>query len=269
MSGMDLPASRREVPVLEFADSMPSTNAALAERLRRHPDAADYSTLATLDQTAGRGRLDRAWSAPAGTSLAASVWIRAVDAVGRPIASERLGWLGMAAGVAATETATEEAPRGSVSLKWPNDVLIGQRKVCGVLAEAVTVDGVVHGVVVGVGMNLTIRESALPVPTATSLTLEGAEADGIVDRVLSGLLRRLRSHASALLAAGGNADHSGLRDRIRELCGTLGAPVRVELPDGVVEGTALDIDPAGRLVVRTPVGDRAFAAGDVTHLRPG
>lgn len=273
---MDLARSRREVPELELLESTPSTNALLAARVRGSV-LADYATLATLDQTAGRGRLDRVWTAPAGTSLAVSTAIRAVDAVGRPVAVERLGWLGMAAGVAMTETVTEEVPAASVGLKWPNDVLVSapdapDRKVCGILAEVATGPDGALVVVVGAGVNLTMTEGELPVPTAGSLTLAGAEPEGIVDRVLGEYLRRLRSHASAFLAARGDADHSGLRDRVRELCGTLGRPVRVDLPTldggtGGRRGTAIDIDPAGRLVIATAEGDVAVAAGDLTHLR--
>jgi BirA family transcriptional regulator, biotin operon repressor / biotin---[acetyl-CoA-carboxylase] ligase len=233
VNGMTLDASRREVPELVVLDSAPSTNAVLAQRARSER-LDDYTTVVTSDQTAGRGRLDRTWSAPAGASLAISVLIRPVDAVGRPVPPERLGWLAIAAGVAMTEAVTEAVPARGVTLKWPNDVLIGDRKVCGVLSEA--------------------------------------DPTGLEDRVLADYLRRLRSHASALLAAAANADHSGLRDRVRELCGTLGGPVGVELPGGeTVAGTAVDIDAAGRLVVGRADGTGSFAvaAGDVTHLRHG
>jgi BirA family transcriptional regulator, biotin operon repressor / biotin---[acetyl-CoA-carboxylase] ligase len=268
---MTLDASRREVPELVELDTATSTNAVLLQRAGVER-LADYTTVVTTNQTAGRGRLDRRWEAPAGTSLAVSVLIRPVDAVGRPVPPERLGWLSIAAGVAMTETVTELLPERGVTLKWPNDVLVGDRKVSGILAEAVAGANGIDAVVVGVGLNLVQTAEQLPVPTATSLALEGADTAGLADRALADFLRRLRSHAAALLAAAANADHSGLRDRARELCGTLGGPVRVELPGAdPVAGTALDIDEAGRLVVGLADGGGRLvvAAGDVVHLRHG
>lgn len=263
---MDAHGHRDAPPAPEFLASSPSTNAELAARVR---DAAilDYTTLATLDQTAGRGRLDRTWVAPAGTSLAISTAIRAVDAVGRPVDVERLAWIGIAAGVAMTETVTEEVPAASVGLKWPNDVLVGDLKVSGILAEVVSGPDDVLVVVIGAGVNLTMTADQLPTSTAGSLTIAGAPADGIAERVLGQYLLRLRSHASALLAARGDADGSGLRDRARELCATLGRPVLVERAQGDLRGTAIDIDAVGRIVVATSGGTVTVAAGDVTHLR--
>lgn len=268
---MILEASRREVPELVELETTTSTNAVLLQRAAVE-DLADYTTVVTTDQTAGRGRLDRRWEAPAGTMLAVSTLIRPVDAVGRPVSPERLGWLSIAAGVAMTETVTELLPARGVTLKWPNDVLVGDRKISGILAEAVAGASGISAVVVGAGLNLTLTEEQLPVPTATSLAIEGLDEPGLADRALADYLRRLRSHTAALLAAGANADHSGLRDRARQLCGTLGGAVRVELPSAeAVLGTAIDIDAVGRLVVGRSDGrgELVVAAGDVVHLRHG
>jgi BirA family transcriptional regulator, biotin operon repressor / biotin---[acetyl-CoA-carboxylase] ligase len=102
----------------------------------------------------------------------------------------------------------------------------------------------------------------LPVPTATSVAVAGGDPDP--DTVLSGYLDALQRLVTAFLAAGGDAEISGLAGRARELCVTLGREVRVELPDGrLLEGTATDVDADGRLLV----GGVAVAAGDVTHAR--
>ncbi|HEV7741967.1 MAG TPA: biotin--[acetyl-CoA-carboxylase] ligase, partial [Pseudolysinimonas sp.] len=177
---------------------------------------------------------------------------------------QRLGWLPIAAGVAMTETIAASLPAASVGFKWPNDVLVGGRKVCGVLAELLPERS---GVVVGAGVNLSMTPQQLPVPSATSLAVEGADAEP--DTVLAGYLRRLQQLISGYLDAGGDAETSGLAQRARELCETLRREVRVEMPGGrVLEGTATGLDRDGRLIVRDPAGaEQAVAAGDVTHAR--
>lgn len=146
-------------------------------------------------------------------------------------------------------------------VKWPNDVLVEDRKLAGILSERV--DG--SAAVVGIGLNVTLRESEKPHPAATSLALEGA---AMTDRatVLAAVLRELASRYQAWADAAG--DPSVLLPEYREYSATLGSAVRVELPDGsFLEGTARDLDTDGRLIVDTPAGPRPLAAGDVTHLR--
>lgn len=268
---MDFPAARALVPELVVAASSPSTNAELADRARTGA-LPSFSTLVTLDQTAGRGRLGRVWSAPAGTSLAISVLVAPRGSSGAALPFERFGWFGIAAGVAMTETVRALLPTASTAFKWPNDVLITggdgtARKVCGVLAELIAERA---AVVVGAGVNLTMARDQLPVDTATSLVLEGL-VDIDADTVLAGYLGRLRAHVDAYAAADGDAEASGLRARALALCSTIGRDVRVELPDGrTVAGAAVDLDADGRLQVRTGDGSPlSVSAGDVTHLRHG
>jgi BirA family biotin operon repressor/biotin-[acetyl-CoA-carboxylase] ligase len=146
-------------------------------------------------------------------------------------------------------------------VKWPNDLLVEDRKLAGILLERV--DG--PAVVVGIGLNVTLREDEKPHPAATSLALEKA---GTTDRatVLSAVLRELAGRYQAWVEA--NGDPATILPEYRELSATLGRPVRVELPDGThLEGTARDLADDGRLIVDTPDGPRPLAAGDVTHLR--
>jgi BirA family biotin operon repressor/biotin-[acetyl-CoA-carboxylase] ligase len=254
---MHLPASQALVPRLLVRATSPSTNAELAA-LAREQQLPSFTTLVTDDQTAGRGRLDRSWVAPAGSALAISVLVAPRLADG-PLAMERFGWLPIAAGVAMTETVAAVLPAASTGFKWPNDVLIGGRKVCGVLAELLPTR---HAVVIGAGLNLAMTDQQLPVPTATSIAVEGGDPDP--DTALAGYLDRLQRHVTAFLAHNGDAEASGLAGRARELCTTLGREVRVELPDGrVLEGVASALDADGRLVV----DGVAVAAGDVTHAR--
>ena len=125
----------------------------------------------------------------------------------------------------------------------------------------------VRGVAVGAGVNLTLEADELPVETATSLTLEGAEGVD-ADAVLSAYLIQLTALYREYLAAGGDPARSALRDQVVAACHTIGRAVRVQLPSGeALVGTAVDIDGGGRLVVESDAGRTAVAAGDVTHLR--
>ncbi len=260
---MDYPVSRELVPELTVRESSPSTNAELAERARGAA-LPSFTTVVTTDQTAGRGRLDRTWVAPAGSALAVSVLVVPRTASG-PLPLDRFGWLPIAAGVAMTDTVAEVLPDASTGFKWPNDVIVNGHKICGVLAELLPERG---GVVIGAGVNLGMTVEQLPVDTATSLAVE--DADGYTpDTVLAGYLSRLRGLVEGYLAAGGDAEQSGLAGLARSRCITLGRAVRVELPDGSeIEGTATALDGDGRLVVRLADGrDEIVAAGDVTHAR--
>ncbi len=244
----------------------------------------DFSVIATTDQTAGRGRLGRSWSAPPGTSLAVSVLLRPVSPGGAPLPLECFGWLPLIAGLAMSRAvaslleASHRGPSGDgpprVGLKWPNDVQVGGSKIAGLLAELVPRE---NAVVIGAGLNLTMTADQLPVPTATSLALCGVDPaahgpgpDDLADAALSRYLVQLRELSAAFAAAGGDAEASGIRTALRQACTTLGGRVRVQLPGGTdLIGTAIDLDADGRLVVRhgSDGAVSAVAAGDVTHLR--
>jgi len=235
---------------VEWVGSIDSTNAELVRRASVAP-LADLTVLATTNQTAGRGRLGRTWVAPEGSALAVSIFV-----------AQGSAWLPLLTGLAMTRAVQGLVEPAGVALKWPNDVLIGERKVSGILG--VIVGG---GAVIGAGLNLGMTEAQLPVATATSLLIEGADAEGIVERALDRYLTEFVSLWEAFVASGLDAER-GLRQAVSEACGTLGRAVRVDLPGGVVrEGIAASIDPDGRLVVRDRAGEFAVAAGDVTHVR--
>lgn len=255
----DLRLSSALVPRLEWLPSVGSTNAELVVRAA-DPAWPDLSVIATDDQTAGRGRLDRHWVAPAGSALAVSILLRPALPV------ERLGWLPLLAGLAVARAADRFLGADRVSVKWPNDVLVEGRKLSGVLSE-LTAGG---SVVVGAGINTAAGVDDLPVPTATSLAIEGASGIG-PDAVLSAYLEELLPLYRSFVERGGDALASGLRAAVTERCGTLGSRIRLELPGGVVVlGTARGIDADGRLVVQPTDGSGLLpvAAGDVTHVRP-
>jgi BirA family transcriptional regulator, biotin operon repressor / biotin---[acetyl-CoA-carboxylase] ligase len=256
---MELPNSARLVPRLTVVQSAGSTNVELV-REAGGPDAAawpDLSVLVTGDQREGRGRLGRVWSAAPGSALAISVLLRPEPA----LPPDGLAWAPLLVGLAMSRAVT--ALGAAARLKWPNDVLVGGRKLSGILCELLP-DG---AVVAGAGLNLTMSEEELPVPTATSLALVGAPSDP--DGALAAYLRELVPLYRALVAAGGDAEASGLRAQVTAACDTIGRAVRVELPGAApLTGTAVDIDGHGQLVVEERGGAlRPVAAGDVTHLR--
>lgn len=259
-----------------FVAETGSTNDDMAVAARSNTDPApDFSVIVTTSQTQGRGRLGRTWVATSGKTLAISVLVRPVALFGTP---DVLSWLPLIAGVAMTRAVRAELARHAVageepyaveqptaSLKWPNDVQVDGFKVSGILTELL-VD--VDAVVIGAGLNLTLDEHDLPTLTSTSLQLVTGQAPD-ADEVLADYLRELRTLTGAFVAANGDAAQSGILAAVTELCGTLGLPVRIELPGGSeLLGEAEAIDATGRLLVRDAEGTQhAIAAGDVTHLR--
>ncbi len=235
-------------PRLVDVEHTGSTNADLLARIRQGERWPHLGALLTRDQRGGRGRLDRRWVAPAGAALAVSVVLR-IDAV----PAERRGWIPLLAGVAMAEAVSCQIPGAMV--KWPNDVLVGERKICGILAEVATEDTVV----VGSGVNTRMTVEELPTDTATSFANEGADVDE--DRLLADYLRRL-SELTTLVERG------SVRTLVREACVTVGHRVTAHLPDGSrLTGRAIDLDEYGRLVI-DGASRHAVSAGDVVHLRP-
>jgi BirA family biotin operon repressor/biotin-[acetyl-CoA-carboxylase] ligase len=168
------------------------------------------------------------------------------------------GWLPLLTGVALA-TAVRRVTGLDARLKWPNDLLVDGRKCAGILAEGVP-DG---GVVVGVGLNVSLRVDELPRPDATSLALAGAVS---LDRqvLLVAILDELASWYRRWQAVGGDPRSSGLRTAYLACCATVGREVNVALPGAdPLTGIATGVDGDGRLVV----AGRAVAAGDVVHVR--
>ncbi|MFF5174390.1 biotin--[acetyl-CoA-carboxylase] ligase [Micromonospora sp. NPDC000089] len=226
-------------------------------------------------QTAGRGRRGRVWQSPARAGIATSVLLRPGDAVADrgwpPAPATGYGWLPLLAGVALVEAVSRLAEL-EAGLKWPNDLLVGDAKCAGILAEAVPDASPARppAIVLGIGLNVTLRADELPEPTglpATSLQLAGATATDR-DPLLRALLRSLADWYDRWRTAGGDAEASGLRAAYLESCATIGREVRALLPDGTaLTGRATGIDTDGRLLLDTPTGPHALAAADLLHLR--
>ena len=231
-----------------------STNAELVARARA--GAPSGFVLATDHQTSGRGRLGRTWIAPRGSSIAMSVLLRP----GRPPADWT--WLPLLAGLAVADSLRAVADVPAV-LKWPNDVLVDDAKICGILAERVDAPSG-PACVLGLGINVHLAADELPVPTATSLAVLRPDRTFVRAEIMATVLAAL-----ALLYHRWEARRdSELVEEYLARCDTLGRTVRVLQADGSsTEGQAVAVDAAGRLQVRTDTGVEAFAAGDVLHLR--
>ncbi|CAL9542808.1 biotin--[acetyl-CoA-carboxylase] ligase [Streptomyces sp. enrichment culture] len=249
----------REVEVVRDTGSTNSDLVALAVAGK----AQEGAVLVAEEQTAGRGRLDRQWSAPPRSGLFFSVLLRPAEV---PVA--RWGWLPLLTGVAVA-TGLSRTAGVDTALKWPNDLLVTvggeERKAGGILAERAGEDMVV----VGVGINVTLREDELPVPQAGSLALAGA-VNTDRDPLLRAVLRSLEEWYGRWRAAGGDPSACGLQETYAAGCATLGRTVRAELPgDRSIVGEAVAVDGDGRLVIATQEGvQEPVGAGDIVHLRP-
>ncbi len=230
--------------------STPSTQD--VARAEAEGGAPEGTAVLAEEQTAGRGRLGRAWASPAGANIYLTL-------VMRPPAVGRLRSLSMVAGLAAAE-AVEETAGLSPALKWPNDVLIGGRKLSGMLIETGVAGASVRYALVGIGLNVNFDVEKVPeiAAIATSLKRElGREVSR--ERVLAALLNRFE--ALYLEAGRGGGVQAAWRSRLE----TLGQQVRVTFGEQVEEGLAEDVDGEGSLVLRRADGSRVtMTAGDVT-----
>jgi BirA family biotin operon repressor/biotin-[acetyl-CoA-carboxylase] ligase len=201
---------------------------------------------------------------PEGTGVYLSVLVRPAT-----VPAERLGTLGMVAGLALMHAARETA-QVDASLKWPNDLLVGtdRTKAAGVLSEVA--QG--QGAVVGVGLNVTaLPEGAEPgaggLPPGSFAEAGAKNTDR--SEITASFLRAFAEFESAWRLSDGDVARSGVLAGYREACGTIGQRVRAELPDGnAVTGVAEDVDESGRLVITLDDGSsQAISAADVVHLK--
>lgn len=226
-----------------------STNADLMAQADIDGQGGERALLTDL-QTAGRGRRDRTWHAPSGSALMLSILLREADPAA---AFWQVGALALAAAEAASE-----ATGTRVELKWPNDLVIGDKKLAGILGQR---SG--DAVVIGLGMNVR-WQTDMPAEFAARATSLDRHMQGQreVDRVslACDVLRRTDSWLGA--------PHDEVRAAWLERCATMQRDVRVELEHGNEVGIAVDVDSSGALVVKQGETCAMFHVGDVVHLRP-
>ena len=233
------------LPNIAWHESTGSTNSDA-----RDPSLGHGSMVATTHQVSGRGRLSREWVCPPGKSLAMSLVLE----VGRVPNPHDLTWVPLLAGLTLADVINSYAA-DVATVKWPNDVLVADRKVAGVLSE-LTADG---RIIVGVGVNWALDSHELPVPTATSLNLHGIIVDPMA------LAEAWREAMMASVMAGVTPE---VRGRLVAASATIGRSVRIEFPSGETDrGMAVALGEDGSLLVECTDGVRRVSAGDVTHLR--
>lgn len=238
----------RTLEVYESLDSTQTRAVALARA------GAPAGTLILAEyQTQGRGRLDRRWHAPPGSSLLLSLILRPALA---PSQAQRATMICSLAAVRAISQVAGLAAQ----VKWPNDILVGGKKAGGMLTELGARGAALDYVIVGLGLNVNLDVRDLPA-TLTPATSLAAEAGHSIPRLelLVAFLEHLENYADRL-AAGWSP-----REEWRGALATLGQLVRVGTTEGVLEGLAEDVDEDGALLVRSADGRlHTILAGDVT-----
>jgi BirA family biotin operon repressor/biotin-[acetyl-CoA-carboxylase] ligase len=273
-SGLDVPdAVVSGPPGTRFSEirrfsRIDSTNRYLLDVARDRPQ--DGLVAVADHQLSGRGRLGRTWEALPGANLLVSVLLLPT------VPFEQLHLCSAAVSLAAAD-ACMAAAGVEPTLKWPNDLVVGDRKLAGVLAESVPVEGSGVGapraVVVGVGVNVGWPPpdddpawASVPADLRASATSLAREVQRAVtpDALLGHLLGALDPRVGALDDVPGRIRTA---QEYRARCSTLGRRVRVVLADDEVVGDAVDVTPDGHLLVDVGACITTVTAGDVVHLR--
>lgn len=240
---------------VELHEEVVSTQERAKELARGRPGVSDGTAVISRVQTGGRGRLGRLWGSPAG-----GLWMSLVL---RPDFEARLAprvTLAAAVGVA-------KALRNlgvPAEIKWPNDLLVSGRKICGILAEAgMGKSGALDFVVLGVGLNANLDAASLNVPEGRAMTLrrELGRDVAMLD-LLSDILGNLEVELAKITA------FDEVLEDWRTLNCTLGKRVAVRRFDGVLEGEAVDITDEGALILRAENGTFELFEGEIENLRP-
>lgn len=240
----------REIDVQE---ELASTNELLLT------DPRPWRVVTANHQTSGRGRLDRRWEAPPGTSIALSCTLPL------PVDQSRWGWVPLLVGLA-VRRAVADLTGTHLGLKWPNDLLaqVGDdtgddwRKVAGILCAVAGTGSPV--VVVGIGLNVHQRRDQLPTTVSTSLAECG------VDVAREDLILAVLRELVAVQRRWGTQEAD---DEYRAACVTIGQHVQLQIDaDRHLVGDAVGVDTTGRLLICSDGQTAAYAVGDVVHARP-
>jgi BirA family biotin operon repressor/biotin-[acetyl-CoA-carboxylase] ligase len=248
----------RNHPFVSRVCYFPTVGSTQAEAQALALSGAGEGTLVVADsQTRGRGRRQRSWQSPPGSNLYVSIVLRP------PLPPSSAGQVPLLSGVAVADALRELWPSAPWVLKWPNDVLAENRKVCGILAEMHTTGGSLDFVVVGFGVNVNMTKGELDpalADCATSLREVSGQAWSRLD-VLAILLDWLEKRYRLWLREGFEPIRAAWLEKTR----MIGAPVTVRFGGEARQGTVLGIDPQGALLIRGADGRcEALWAGDAT-----
>lgn len=246
---------------IELFDCLPSTN---REAVQLAQAEVEHGTVVVADsQTAGRGRLSRSWFSPAGANLYCSVVLRTARPPER--LTEWLSWLPLVSALAAAE-AIEQVSSIHVSVKWPNDLLISERKVGGILCESGTGTRSGPFQIIGIGVNVNIDRNDWPADLRASATSIWDERKIVVDRnrLLAQLLHELEQCLDELAIHG----TSRLALAYHQRCATIGHRVQATLANGeVLVGLAEGVGQDGSLRVQPQATQFGSGTPEVVHLR--
>jgi BirA family biotin operon repressor/biotin-[acetyl-CoA-carboxylase] ligase len=238
----------------------PVTGSTNDEAFRLGVAGALEGTIVIADsQTKGKGRLQRVWHSPAGTNIYTSIILRPQFQVARA------PQISIAAGVAVAEVLEKYCP-GKIQLKWPNDVLLNGKKICGILAQVKTNIRGIDFIVLGIGINVNFNYNQFPEDIqnlATSLSVETGREISRLELIIS-LYENLAKWYKKLIADG----FSAVKEKWLSLTPMIGCNVQVIFRDDVLKGKALGIDEQGSLLLLT-AEDRKIkiSAGDATILK--
>lgn len=249
----------RAIYLFTQLESTNQTAMQMAEPSTSHPTEVPEGTLVLAEaQSQGRGRLGRRWISPPGVNIYASFILRP------RISADQATVITCLAAISIVQSIRSIAGIEAF-IKWPNDVLIHEKKVAGILTELALVHDQVAHLVLGIGINVNMDFSLFPEDlktTATSILIEtGRYLDR--NRLLADLCNKLEERYSRFLSKG----PASLIEEYRTAVETLGKRVKILLPGRTVEGWAEGIGEDGTLIVKTPAALEVIRSGDVLHLR--
>jgi BirA family biotin operon repressor/biotin-[acetyl-CoA-carboxylase] ligase len=237
-----------DAPV-RFDDVTESTNTT-ALRLATE-GAPEWSVVVAGHQTGGRGRLGRTWVSEPGQALLCSVVLRPEG-----LSPDRAGLLTLLAGVAMVEAA-RVGFGVTAGCKWPNDIMVGEKKAGGLLAESLVEDGRLSAVVIGAGVNVAAAPADMR--DATALGVEGDDPSKLLTSFLFCLKQRYAADSADFART--------VAEAYRPLCVTFGRSISATTTDGrTIEGVATDIDDQGNLLVEVGGRGETVAFGEIAHL---
>jgi len=260
-----LPAKKLNQSLFVFQE-LPSTNR-FAVELAKNPIPQGIVVLAD-SQTAGQGRLQRSWFSPPNANIYGSIVFSF-----NTQKLQAIGWIPLMAGSAIAE-ALEDNTTVSIKLKWPNDILIDERKVGGILCESFKKSSTETCIVIGFGINVNLTELAFPKDIELIATSLQIHTQRVLDRhpLITSIIQSLEQGWHALISKGPQA----CRIKYSARCSTLGQQIQVQFPDGSnMEGVAQSIGEHGQLQIVPCSSDTTeqsariveVHAGDIRHIR--
>jgi BirA family biotin operon repressor/biotin-[acetyl-CoA-carboxylase] ligase len=241
----------KKLHVFEQLDSTNSTAKELAVA-----GAEEGTVVIAKTQTHGRGRCDRTWQSPKG-----GVYLSLILRPTSP--AEHTSLLSLLAALAVTTTLESYQVRATI--KWPNDVRVKGKKIAGILLESEVKGNTVDFVIIGIGINLNINPTQLSADIRSSSTSLRAELHHLVD--YPEFVRKFFEKCSSFYSLFKKNDFAGLVNRWKEKTDTIGKHVRIQTAQGTVSGTAVDINPAGYLLVKNDAGEiRTIMSGDCLYV---